>query len=413
MRRYLRLAILVLAPSLCLASGVGAQALTMGNTVTPNAGDAVVSDVRTDIDLVNPASATGTINTATFTWTAAPCPSAVKIKVFRRQADTLIFIAERGSFDVTATSMTVSLAPAIPVEQGDLIAIARVANCGNPETLTGIVSAGYLSYSSDVSSNVTIAEAEGNGGGILNVRATGIATESIAAVIPAAGSTPGNFGSFFKTGVQLSNPGASEISGRFVYHRAGVPGTSADPSLNFTVGAHSTISYPDLVAAMGQSGLGSLDVVVPDSSDLPVIVARVYNDAGTDGTSGFTEDAIDPSGSFENRVVFAGATGFLVAPPDVANFRFNIGIRSLLSGALINFRVRDASGVIVREVTKTYTSTFYEQQSAETLLGGPILANDQIEVSVSSGSAIIYGATVDNTTQDPSIQFVRVLFAIL
>ena len=413
MRRYLRLAFLVLAPSLGLASGVGAQGVIMGNTVTPNAGDAVVSDVRTDIDLVNPASATGTINTATFTWSTAPCPSAVKIKVFRRQGDNLIFIAERGSFDVTATSMTVSLAPAIPVEQGDLIAIARVANCGNPETLTGLVSAGYLSYSSDVSSNVTIAEAEGNGGGILNVRATGIATESIAAVLTAAGSTPGNFGSFFKTGVQLSNPGASEISGRFVYHRAGVPGTSADPSLNFTVGAHSTISYPDLVAAMGQTGLGSIDVVVPDTSDLPVIVARVYNDAGADGTSGFTEDAIDPSGSFENRVVFAGATGFLVAPPDVANFRFNIGIRSLLSGALVNFRVRDAGGVIVREVTKTYTSTFYEQQPADTLLGGPILANDQIEVSVSSGSAIIYGATVDNTTQDPSIQFVRVLFAIL
>jgi len=31
---------------------------------------------------------------------------------------------------------------------------------------------------------------------------------------------------------------------------------------------------------------------------------------------------------------------------------------------------------------------------------------------VSTGSAIIYGATADNTTNDPSIQFARVLFAI-
>ena len=413
MRRLRIQSLFVLVAALGLASAAGGQSLTMGNSVTPNGGDAVVSDVRTDVDLVHPATATGTIDTATFTWAAAPCPSAVKIKVFRRQGDTLIFIAERGSFDVTATSMTVSLAPAIPVEQGDLLAIARVANCGNPEVLTGIVSAGYLSYSSDVSSNVTIAEAEGNGGGILNVQATGTATESIARVIPAAGSTPGTGGSFFRTGVQLSNPGSSAISGRFVYHPAGVSGTSADPSLNFTIDPHSTIFYNDLPQTMGQTGLGSLDVVLPDSSDLPVIVARVYNDAGADGTSGFTEEAIDPSGSFENRVVFAGATGFMITPPDTAQFRFNIGIRSLLSGAIVTFRVRDDSGAIVREVTKTYMPTFYEQQPAASLLGGPIGANDQIEVSVSSGSAIIYGATVDNTTQDPSIQFVRVVFAIL
>ncbi len=413
MRRYLIHSLFALGAALGLAGGAGAQVLTMGNTVTTNASDVVVAEIRTDIDLVAPATATGTIDTATFSWSAAPCLSAAKIKVFRRQSDTLVFIAQRGPFDVTATAMTVSLTPPIPVEQGDLLGIARVANCGSPETLTGIVSAGYVVYSGDVASNVSLAAADANGTGILNVRAIGTATETIARVIPAAGSLPGDFGSFFRTGVQLSNPGSSAISGRFVYHQAGVSGTSADPSLNFTIAPHATISYDDLVQTMGQSGLGSIDVVLPASSDLPVIVARVYNDAGANGTSGFTEEAIDPSGSFENRVVFAGATGFLVAPPDVAQFRFNIGIRSLLSGALVTFRVRDAGGAVVRTVTKTYAPTFYEQQSAVTLLGGPIAADDQIEVSVSSGSAIIYGATVDNTTQDPSIQFVRVLFAIL
>ena len=32
---------------------------------------------------------------------------------------------------------------------------------------------------------------------------------------------------------------------------------------------------------------------------------------------------------------------------------------------------------------------------------------------VSGGSAFVYGATIDNTTNDPSIQFARVVFAIL
>jgi hypothetical protein len=231
-------------------------------------------------------------------------------------------------------------------------------------------------------------------------------------VLAAAGSTPGNFGSFFKTGVQLYNPGSSAIAGRFVYHPALVSGSSGDPSLSFSVGAGVTVSYDDLVATMGQTGLGSIDVVLPEPTPLHVLVARIYNDAGAAGTSGFTEEAIDPGGGSESRLLFAGATAFLVAPSDVTHFRFNIGVRSLLSGAVITFTQRDASGVLVRAVTKTYQPTFYEQQSAETFLGGPLGANDSIQVSVSSGSAIVYGATVDNTTNDPSAQFARVVFAI-
>ena len=88
-------------------------------------------------------------------------------------------------------------------------------------------------------------------------------------------------------------------------------------------------------------------------------------------------------------------------------------MRSLLSGAVVTFRQKNASGAIIRSVTKTYPPTFYEQQSASTLLGGPIAADDSIEVSVSGGSAFVYGATIDNTTNDPSIQFARVVFAIL
>lgn len=44
---------------------------------------------------------------------------------------------------------------------------------------------------------------------------------------------------------------------------------------------------------------------------------------------------------------------------------------------------------------------------AATFLGGAISGNDSIVVSVDAGSAFIYGATTDNTTQDPSIQLGR------
>ena len=231
-------------------------------------------------------------------------------------------------------------------------------------------------------------------------------------MIPAAGSTPGNFGSFFRTGVQLSNPFTEPVTGRFVYHPAGVPGSPTDPTLTYTVAPHSTVSFDDLVQTMGQGGLGSLDVVVPSNSDVPEIVARVYNDAGAAGSSGFTEEAIDP-GSSDTRVLFQGSTALLVAPPNNTSLRFNIGVRTLTSGAFVTFKVLDASGVVINTVTREYDPTFYEQQSASTLLGAPLPPNASIEVSVSTGSAIIYGATIDNVTNDPSIQFARVVFAIL
>ena len=231
-------------------------------------------------------------------------------------------------------------------------------------------------------------------------------------IIPAAGSTPGNFGSFFRTGVQLSNPYIAAVTGRFVYHPAGVSGSPTDPSLTFTVAPHSTVSYDDLVQTMGQGGLGSLDVVMLSNSDVPEIVTRVYNDAGAAGTSGFTEEAINPGGP-DTRILFQGSTSLLVAPPNDTSLRFNIGVRTLTAGAIVTFRVLDANGAVITTVTKEYDPTFYEQQSAATLLGAPLPPNASIEVSVSSGSAIIYGATIDNVTNDPSIQFARVLFAVL
>jgi hypothetical protein len=272
----------------------------------------------------------------------------------------------------------------------------------------------------DVSSFTISATASQSAGIDFSVALTGCGTtgapcassETVARVLAAAGSTPGNFGSFFRTGVQLSNPFTEAATGRFVYHRAGVAGSAADPSLTFTVAPGATVSYDDLVETMGQGGLGSLDVVVSSGANVPEIVARVYNDAGAEGTTGFTEEAIDPSGS-DTRILFAGSTSFLVAPPNNTSLRYNIGVRTLTSGASVTFRVHDASGAVINTVTKTYDPTFYEQQSATTLLGAAIPPNASIEVSVSSGSAIVYGATIDNVTNDPSVQFARVLFAVL
>jgi hypothetical protein len=387
----------------------------MGTNVgAPNADDVPIADVRTDIDLVRPATASGVVDSATFHWSLTGCPGAVEILFYRRQGDTLVFLTERGPFDASAAPTPVSLIPPVAVEEGDLIGIARITNCGNPRALSGIVSAGYVGYSGDTHSNLSLSAAEVVSPDVLAVYATGVASESIVRVIPAVASTPGDFGSFFRTGVQLYNPFTDPMTGRFVYHQAGVSGSSTDPSATFTVGGGQTIAIPDIVASIGTVGLGSIDVVSPVTSGVPIIITRVFNDAGAAGTSGFTEDAVNPSGGgSESPLLFAGSTGFLIAPADLTDFRFNIGVRTFLSGASIVFEVHDAAGALVHTVTKTYNPTYFEQQSSDSFLGTTLVPNDSIEITVTSGSAVVYGATTDKRTNDPNIQFVKVSFAIL
>jgi hypothetical protein len=239
---------------------------------------------------------------------------------------------------------------------------------------------------------------------------SGAQTESLSRVIPVAGSTEGNFGSYFRTGLQLYNAGGGPLSGHFVYHPAGAPAATGDPGLAFHLGAGETLSYADVVESIGRTGLGTLDLlIVPSASASPVMVARVFNDAGADGTSGFTEEAVDPLANGPGSAVLSeGTAGVLIAPADPANFRFNMGVRTLSAGASLSFEVRTAAGALSRLVSKSFPASYFVQQSSDAFLGAPLGPGDSVTIRVVSGSAIVYGATVDNTTNDPSFQVARV-----
>jgi len=225
-------------------------------------------------------------------------------------------------------------------------------------------------------------------------------------VIPVAISSPGAFGSFFKTAVQLNNPSTESISGKLTLHSGGGSGSASDTSMDFKVAPRQTVSYPDILPAMGLSGVGTMDLVLPVGNQIPNLIAvvRLYNDGGAAGTSGFTEDLIDP---FGERVLSAGATGYLIGPADPSRFRYNIGIRTLSSEASLTVNVYASDGTLVRSVRKRYPPTHFEQVDATSFLGAALGPDQSIEIIVVTGSAIIYGATADNTTNDSSIQFAR------
>jgi hypothetical protein len=220
-------------------------------------------------------------------------------------------------------------------------------------------------------------------------------------VLPVVLSSPGALGSFFKTEVQIHNASAAPVSGQFVFHPSGVPGGSGDPSSPYSLGPYQTVDFADLLPAMGQSGVGTLDLLAT-VGPAPLTVTRIYNDAGAAGTTGFNEDQLRPEDALT-----AGQRAVLIAPIDTVKFRFNIGVRTLLSGAAITVTVRDLKGNVTRTVTKNYPATFFQQGSDANFLGAALSADDSITISVDSGSLVVYGATADNTTQDPSLQLAK------
>jgi hypothetical protein len=222
-------------------------------------------------------------------------------------------------------------------------------------------------------------------------------------VVPAVASTPGALGSFFKTAVQLHNPTSAPISGDLTYHAGGVSATADDPSLPYELAPGQTRDFADLLPHLQQSGLGSVDLL-PRTGSVPVATVRIFNDAGDAGTTGMTEELMRPGEALDS-----GQRGVLIAPPEPSRARFNIGVRSLSFGATIRFTVRDATGAVRTTGAKFYPASYFTQQTAESFLGIALLANDTISFEVDAGSAIVYGATTDNTTQDPSLQFARPL----
>ncbi|MEO8349041.1 MAG: hypothetical protein ABI610_09025 [Acidobacteriota bacterium] len=401
-----RIALVLLAT--CLPTGLLAQTVTVGELpANPNFG--FNQSPMTAIDLSHPASAAATLTNAAFSWSASPCPGAVKVKFFRPSpTGSLVFVTERGPYDVTSLTSFVFLSPPVEVQAGDLIGIGRLTPCGSPVGQTPGAAAGFVGYSTDVTFTVTIAQGTAIANATISVQASGVVTmppvsPDPAALVPVVGSTAGALGqAFFRTSVQLHNPGTSAIRGRLVYHPQGFSVSGADPSLFYSLEPGETRSIPDLLPAMGLTGLGTLDVVPEGGTAVPLLAVRVFNDGGSLGTSGFTEEVVLPGDALG-----AGQRGVLVAPIDTAVYRFNVGVRTLSAGAGLSIVVRNAAGTVTRTLTRTYAPNYFEQRDSGAFLDAVLTASDTITISVVSGSAIVYGATVDNRTNDPSLQLAR------
>jgi hypothetical protein len=111
------------------------------------------------------------------------------------------------------------------------------------------------------------------------------------------------------------------------------------------------------------------------------------------------------------RFMIRSSIGFLTTPIDISRTRMNIGVRSWFGGATITATLTDMNGTTLRSVTKTYPPNWFEQVDASTFMGTTVRSNEVIKFTVTSGTAIVYGSSTDNTTNDPAAVFVFACYA--
>jgi hypothetical protein len=219
------------------------------------------------------------------------------------------------------------------------------------------------------------------------------------AILPIVGSGPGAFGGRFKTTLKLTSNGPDQ-RGRIVFHPAGAIASTNDPSMvyGFDGGLGQTIVYEDIVAQLGQNGIGSLDIV-PDTdaaSSVPTIEARLYNDT-PNGTFGTSAQAIYPFDYLQPPPL-----NFIV--PD-SQFRVNLGVRTLEAATAhvlifgLGGRLRDFTDV-------TWPAGYTVIGPLNTIIGRDVLPGEKLQIYF-EGAAVPFYTVTENRTNDPELFVAR------
>jgi hypothetical protein len=364
-------------------------------------GTFLTTSARTIIDWTRPAGTSGVVTTATVAWAQAttPCDGIFYVTFNSIPNNSFSFVrtAERGPFRAENGLNTVTLDPPVSVSAETYVGVRRTngpESCGQVAGAWTRPASKSLYSQADVSFGNFTALSPLSDFKILVVASS---TPSVrVSTIPVVGSVAGGNNSFFRSSLTLANPTSLPITGKLRFRAANRAGGDSDPLLAYQIPPRGTLNYADILVSMNQSGLGSLDILTT-GSPTPIATARIFNDAGAAGTNGFSEEAVPAGFTYQN-------VGTVLIPTDLANFRLNIGVRSI-SAVELNVTIYDAAGQIQGSLVKSYPANYFEQVTASAFLNGATIpAGGKIDVQAYQKEFIVYGAVTDNRTNDPSMR---------
>ena len=228
-------------------------------------------------------------------------------------------------------------------------------------------------------------------------------------IIPAAGSTPGIAGTFFRSDLMISNhrptPQLVDIS---FCQQAVSCNTSGFQLMQVSVPGNSALFYNDVVRQLGKSGLGTLDLRARlsdgtlDGAAKIDAFSRIWTQmAYSSGTSfdGGTTSQSFPAVKIDN--LHGIARGFIIGLQQDMKYRTNVGIYNDDPTSAHTFTVRILG-------TDGQTTSFTMTVAPWTMLQSPIpvgpWGNMMIvivpETSVGTNNWAAYGSSTDNITGD-------------
>ncbi|HEY2323020.1 MAG TPA: hypothetical protein VGJ82_09155, partial [Thermoanaerobaculia bacterium] len=228
--------------------------------------------------------------------------------------------------------------------------------------------------------------------------------ETYAFVIPAAGSLPGNFGTYFRSDFALSNRRSTAQRISVAWIARGVNnGTSA--VLYFTLPASTVDTEHDFVASvLGKSGLGSVVIIAVDSAgniDKSASIdgfSRIYTtQPSTNGTMSQDFPAVDVQDDL--------ATSYAYGLRQDADFRTNAGLVNIY-GDPQTFTVR----VIGIFGSTTFNVSVQPYSMEQVALPTGTWGDLSLQVSTSLSNFnwwTAYGSSVDNRTGDGWVSHVH------
>jgi hypothetical protein len=225
---------------------------------------------------------------------------------------------------------------------------------------------------------------------------------SLNRIVPLVGSTRGANGSLFKTSLQIHLP--PNLAARIWFRPVGQVASTLDRYLEVPArsgeAASLPIYYDDIVAAIGATGTGSLEIAMAGPVDEePLIQARVYN-VTPDGTYGSFEPAVRPFDYREHPQFSDGGSSFEI-PAVVGDLRRNVGFRVLGAPVFVTAFVQSVPAT--RTVTREFPANYTYFGSISDLVGMPVDASARVTLQVNGGAFIPFYSLTDNKTNDPSI----------
>ncbi|HKB80493.1 MAG TPA: hypothetical protein VKH35_12340 [Thermoanaerobaculia bacterium] len=222
-------------------------------------------------------------------------------------------------------------------------------------------------------------------------------------LIPAAGSTPGNNGTFYRSDITVINFASHDQAVTMQW----LPQGGTETSTTITIPSQSGIRSADFVRDyLNQTGLGAILITgmtaangVPDTNAELYVNARIWTpEPGTDGTTSQSFPAIPlSSANTDNAALFtAGGSD----RPE--NYRENVGIVNLdANPQTFTISLLNAAGT-----PQTITAVIPGRSMQQVALGSGLPPTQQILIQNTTATAtrsntwIAYGSTADNVTGD-------------